>query len=192
MSLPLDEEIKSYLRVSTDVEDALIQQLNLSAQARVRRYLNVPLETEVRAFVGRYARLGLRREPHEQLTVSIQPTAPTAMITDVYGDTVDSATYTIDGRLGQINAVRLAQFANAPYTVAISVGWGWHPNYDVEIDPILRQAVMEIAGDWWFRRNPGVIHQSSGGSVSVTYTELAMPAKTKDLLDTLRPRGRAW
>ena len=192
MSLPTEEEIKQYLRISTDVEDFLIFALNQTARAQVTQYLKVPLESENRTFEGRYPRRGLRREPFEQLTIPVQPCDNSATITDVDGDEVDDSTYTIDVRNGFVNLVQFESFAKPPYTIDVSVGWTFDPNYDERVDGILRQAVLDLASDLWSRRNPGAIYEQSGGQVSITYTEATLPMRTQALLESLRPRGRAW
>ncbi len=192
MSLPTDLEIKSYLRISTDVEDILIFGLNQTAQAQVRQYLGVPLASEARTFRGRKARRGDRGERFEQLTIPIQPCDTTATITDVEGVEVDGDTYTIDGRRGLVNAVPLTVFDKGPYTIAVNVGFQYDPAYDTDVDPILRQTILDLASDLWSRRNPGAIYEQSGGQVSITYTEATIPMRTKAMLDALRPKGRAW
>jgi len=192
MSLPTDLDIKSYLRIENEVEDILIFGLNRTARAEVAQYLKVPLEGEAMTFEGRYPRRGHRREPFEQLTIPVQPCDDSATITDVNGTEVDAATYTIDGRSGQVNAVPGAAFGAAPYTIVVNVGWTEHPRYDDDVDPILAQAILDLASDLWSRRNPGAIYEQSGGQVSITYDKAPMPARTKDLLDRLRPVGRIF
>jgi hypothetical protein len=192
MSLPTDLEIKSYLRISTDVEDILIFGLNQTARAQVTQYLRVPLESEARTFRGRKPVPGDRGERFERLEIPVVPCDTTATITDVEGATVDSDTYTIDGRKGQVNLVVNEVFDNGPYTVAVNVGWPYHPTYDTDVDPILRQSILDLASDLWSRRNPGAIYEQSGGQVSITYTDAAIPSRTKALLDVLRTPGRLW
>ena len=192
MSLPDDIEIKSYLRISTDVEDDLIFSLNLSARAWVTSYLGVPLESEPRTFKGRYPREGIRREAATQLVIPVVPCSTTATITDFDDVEVDSTTYTIDERTGFVDTVPFEVFDSAPYQIVVNVGWQHHPSYDDNIDPILRQAILDLASDMWNRRNPGAEYEQSGGQVSITYTRADMPLRTKSLLETLRPSLRAW
>ena len=193
MPLPSDEEIKQYLRLETDVEDDLIEVLNLTARALVEQYLKVPLESSNRTFTGRFPREGVRREPTTQLTVPIVPCEDGATVTDADGDEVDASTYTVDPRTGFIDTVRYEVFDNAPYTIAVEVGWEHHPDYDTRIDPLLRQAVMDLASDLYRRRNPGAIYEQSGGQVSITYTESDIPERTKTLLRALQSvSGPAW
>jgi hypothetical protein len=192
MSLPTDLEIKSYLRISTDVEDILIFGLNQTAQAQVAQYLRTPLGSEARTFKGRRPRQGYRRELAEQLWVPVQPCDETATITDLDDVEVDAATYTIDGATGYINAIQGESFDNPPYTIAINVGLIYDPNYDADVDPILRQAILDLASDLWNSRNPRALYEQSGGQVSITYDKVPMARRTTALLDSLRTPWHAW
>lgn len=192
MGLPTVEEIKDYLRISTDVEDVALDGLKDTAQAQVARYLGVPLDGDSRTFTGRRAFKGPRQEPFEQLRVPIQPCDDSATITDVDGDEVDDTTYTIDPETGHIDLIQLEAFDNPPYTVVVNVGWTYHPRYTTEVEPVLRQAILDIASDLYNRRNPGEVYNQSGGQVSSTYTPAPIPPRTKELLEILRPKGRGW
>ena len=192
MSLPDETEIKSYLRISTDVEDDLLFTLNQTARAITTSYLGVPLESDSRTFKGRYPREGLRREAATQLVIPVVPCSTTATITDFDDVEVDSTTYTIDERTGFVDTVPFEVFDSAPYTIVVNVGWQHHPNYTDDIEPLLRQAILDLASDMWNRRNPGAEYEQSGGQVSITYTRSDMPLRTKTLLETLRPSLRAW
>ncbi len=50
MALPTASEVKEYLRLTTDVEDALIARLLTQAQAKVESYLGVPITAVARTF----------------------------------------------------------------------------------------------------------------------------------------------
>jgi len=192
MSLPTDLEIKSYLRISTDVEDVLIFGLNQTAQAQVRQYLGVPLESRAMTFTGCWPRRGPRLERTERLVIPVVPCSTTATITNVDGTVVDDATYTIDPSTGYVDLVKGSCFSKPPYTIAVNVGFTFDPEYDTAVDPVLRQVVLDLASDLWSRRNPGAIYEQSGGQVSITYTEATIPMRTKAMLDALRPRWQPW
>lgn len=192
MALPTDDEVTAYLRLDTAVESNLITELNRSAQAVITQYLRMPLDQEIRTFEGRYPRMGLRREFSEQLVVPGSPCNTSATITDLDGAEVDSATYTVDGRRGLVNAVRFTLFTNPPYTIQVGIGLALDPNYFDQVEPILRQAVLHICSDFYNRRNSGAIYEQSGGQVSVTYTADQIPPVIKLELDLLRPRGNPF
>jgi hypothetical protein len=192
VSLPHAEDLKAYNRVESDVEDDLFGDLVDTATAFVQQYLRVPLEATARTFSGRWPRRGPRREPQEQLTVPVYPCATTATITDGVGDTVTSSLYAIDGRSGQINAVLYEAFNRPPYTVAINVGYATASDYNDVIEPLLRQAILWVGSDLYRRRNPGAIYEQSGGQVSITYTEDALPPVIRMKLEVLRPASRIW
>lgn len=192
MSLPHEEEIKAYLRLTTEVEDDLIEQIRLSAEAWVRAFYDVPLGTQTRTFRGIWPRLGMQREPDTRLVVPLKPCAATATITDADEDVVTSSTYVIDQRTGYVDAKRFQYFSNPPYDIAIDVGWESHPEYDDDIEPILRQAILWAASTYYRNRNVGAIYEQSGGQVSITYTEDALPPVIRMKLEVLRPAARIW
>lgn len=192
MALQEFDEIKSYLRVTTEVEDELIEGITLSSKAWVRAYYGIPLESQSRTWTGRYPRKGIRGEPATQLTVPLKPCAATATITDLDDDTVDASTYVIDQRSGLIDTVRYEVFDNPPYTIALNVGWDQHPDYDDDVEPILRQLIFWAASTYYRNRNVAAIYEQSGGQVSITYTEEAIPPLLRALAESLRDKARAW
>jgi uncharacterized phiE125 gp8 family phage protein len=191
--LPDLEDIKTYLRLETDIEDDLVDQLNLTAQALVEQHLKVPLGSDSRTFYARWPLEGRRKEVMTRLTIPVVPCASSATITDIDGEEVDSDTYTIDSRTGYVETVRWSYFDNGPYDITVNVGWEQHPDYNTRIDPLLRQAVLDLASDLYSRRNPGAIYEQSGGQVSITYTEADIPNRTKTLLTALQSiSSPAW
>jgi hypothetical protein len=195
MPLPSDDDIKAFLRVETTVEDDLVFAANLSAQALVLQYLQVPLESTSRVFKGRRPRRGHRGELAERLVIPVVPCATTATITDVDGETVDADTYAIDPRFGWVDAVANESFHNPPYSITVEVGWPNDEEYDEAVDPLLWQIVLDLAVDIYRRRNTGAIYEQSGGQVSITYTEDEIPPRPRANLNLLRARAqpaRAW
>jgi hypothetical protein len=186
VALPFDDELKAYLRVETDIEDDLIRELNLSAQAWVRGFYQIPLTSQARTFRTLWPKMGGQREPQSRLVVPVRPCDTTATITDADGDTVTSSTYVIDARSGYIDSNRNESFSNPPYNVAINVGWTLHPAYDEEIDPILRQACLWAASTYYRNRNVAAIYEQSGGQVSVTYTEEEVPPLLLSLMKGIK------
>ena len=190
MALPAADEIKAYLRVTTDVEDQLFQDISLAAQAWVRAFYQIPLDSQARTFRGVWPRVGAQRQDDTRLVVPIRPCSDTATIADADGTTVVSTTYTIDSRSGYIEAKRAVVFSNPPYDIAIDVGWQEHPQYDTDIDPILRQAILWAASTYYRNRNVAAIYEQSGGQVSITYTEQEIPPLLLSLMRNLKEH--AW
>ncbi len=182
MPLPNFDELKAYLRVTTDVEDDLIDQINLSAQAWVRSYYQVPLDSQTRTFRGLWPSVGVQRQQQTRLVVPIHPCDTTAVLTDANAVTVDDSTYVVDARTGYIEATRGVQFSNPPYDLEIRVGWEEHPAFNDEIDPILRQAVYWAASTYYRNRNVAAIYEQSGGQVSITYTTAEIPPLLRSLM----------
>jgi hypothetical protein len=190
MPLPDFDELKAYLRVTTEVEDDLIDLINLSAQAWVRGFYQVPLDSQQRTFRGLWPRIGHQRELDTRLVVPVKPCSSTATVTDGDDAAVSSSTYLVDSRTGYIDAKRSEYFTNPPYTVVVDVGWQEHPEYDDAVDPILRQAVLWAASTYYRNRNVAAIYEQSGGQVSITYTEEEIPPLLLSLMKTLK--DSAW
>jgi hypothetical protein len=190
VALPEDDELKAYLRVTTDVEDDLFHEINLSAQAWVRGFYKVPLDSQSRTFRGLWPEIGNQRELDTRLKVPVRPCDSTATITDADEVVVDDATYVIDPRTGYVEAKRFESFGNPPYDIVIGVGWQEHPEYDDEVDPILRQAVLWAASTYYRNRNVSAIYEQSGGQVSITYTEEEIPPLLRSLMAGLK--DNAW
>ena len=190
MSLPDFDELKAYLRVTTTVEDDLIEQINLSAQAWVEGYYDVPLESESMTFRGLWPKIGVQRLPNTRLVVPVRPCAETGTLTDADEATVSTGTYYIDPRTGYIEAKRHELFSNGPYDLVIRVGWEEHPDYDRKVEPILRQAVLWSASTFYRNRNVAAIYEQSGGQVSITYTEEEIPTLLLSLMKRLK--DTAW
>jgi hypothetical protein len=190
VALPHEEEIKAYLRVTTNVEDDLFEQLRMSAEAWVRAYYNVPLGSTSRTFRGLWPKVGMQRERDTRLVVPVRPCSATVTLTDADDDAVDSSTYTVDERTGYIDANRFESFGNPPYTAVVSVGWEEHPDYDDDVEPVLRQAILWAASTYYRNRNVAAIYEQSGGQVSITYTEEEIPPLLRSLMKGLK--DPAW
>jgi hypothetical protein len=190
VALPSFDELKAYLRVTTDVENDLIAQINDGAQAWIRGYYGVPLDSDSRLFRGLWPKVGVQRLWNTRLIVPIHPCSDTAAITDADGTTVTSTTYYVDPRTGYVEAKRNVTFDNPPYDITVDVGWAEHPDYDVAVDPILRQGVLWAASTYYRNRNVAAIYEQSGGQVSITYTTEEIPPLLRAQLSGLR--DNAW
>lgn len=190
MSLPDFEELKAFLRVTTEVEDELIESILDSASAWVRGFYHVPLDSQARTFRGLWPKMGAQRELDTRLIVPVHPCAETATITDGDEDTVDSTTYYIDPRTGFVEAKRFESFWNPPYDIVVDVGWEEHPEFADEVEPILRQAILWAGSTYYRNRNVAAIYEQSGGQVSITYTEEEIPPLLLSLMKRLQ--DNAW
>lgn len=190
MSLPTDAELKAYLKVTTSVEDELIEQINMSARAWVRAFYRVPLDSQSRTFTGLWPRMGDQRQANTRLVVPVKPCGGSGTLTDRDGATVDDATYGINERTGYIEANANAFFSNPPYALDIHVGWEEHPEFDDDVDPILRQAVLWAASTYYRNRNVAGVFEQSGGQVSITYTTDEIPPLLRSLMAGLK--DNAW
>ena len=194
MALPDRDQLKLYLRIQSDAEDTLLDALLASAIAQVRAFVRRPLVAEARTFVLTKPWDALYRTV-TTLHLPIYPVAAedsntsAAEITDNDGTVLVEATdYTIDLRTGLIAGLTssaLFPFGVWPYSITATVGLSALPEYDAEIEPVLSQAILDVAADLYQRRSPAATSETTGGGVSTSYSG-GLPARVADLLTPFR------
>lgn len=193
MALPELADLKRYVKKQTGDEDTLLTALLASATAAVRAFVRRPLIAEPRTFT-------LTR-PHDSLyrtvTVLHLPIYPAqapdssgdggVVITDTDGtELVEETDYTVDLRTGRIDGVSggtsgMFPFSGWPYTVTATVGLSALDEYETDIEPVLFQAILDVAADLYQRRSPAATSETTGGGVSTSYTG-GVPQRVADLL----------
>ena len=186
MALPDFDDLKAYLRVTTTVEDSLIEDILASAQAWLAGYYRVPLDSQTRTFQGLWPKMGVQRVWNTRLIVPIHPCADSGTLSDSDGETVDANTYYIDPRSGFVEAKKSVTFSNPPYGIEVSVGWEEHPDFTDLVEPVLRQGILWAGATYYRNRNPGAIYEQSGGQVSITYTPDEIPPLLRSQLAAIK------
>jgi hypothetical protein len=94
VALPTSTDLKTYLRIETNAENALLAALVARAQAMVEGWIDCPITAESQTAVDRAESLD---EPVTSLIFPRRPIASVS-ITDSEGATVDATTYTYTAR----------------------------------------------------------------------------------------------
>ena len=199
MSLPALQDLKDYLRVETTAEDMPLSGMLARAGALARRVLARPIEATPMTYTiddRRQSALALNRlsaEPVYRTFLRI-PDAPIAAspavtITDVDGVVRDPADeYRVDLTTGLVRGINGFCFSRFPYTVTATVGLQNRSDYDTVVEPALSQAILDIAADFYWRRNPAATDEMTGRAMGVRYgrSDETIPNRALDLLGPYR------
>lgn len=190
MALPDADDLKSYLRIQTTAEDTLLAALVTAATGAVQAFVRRPLLAEARTFViekparALYGTVTMLHLPIYPVAAEDSNTAA-AEITDSDGTIlVEGTDYRIDLRTGEIFGLSASAefpYGNWPYTITASVGLSALDEYATAIEPVLFQAILDVAADLYQRRNPAAGSESTGGGVSTSYSG-GLPPRVQDLL----------
>lgn len=167
MPLPTVADVKAYLRVESNAEDALIALILQRARGAVEAYLGRPIVAVEREFTI--------EEPGELLMLSLYPVSATGFsVVDMDGNTVDPAEYRVGLQTGIVKQTgRVSWWYDAPYTVTATVGLELHPDYATVIEPVLSAAIIDTCADLYHNRNPLVQTETSAGASKTLATYLA-------------------
>jgi hypothetical protein len=192
MPLPSGSDLKTYLRIEHDAEDALLDDLVVSATAHAESLINRPIQATEREYSG------LRGAYDEYgRTVLYLPEYPIAIsgegvpvVVDDEADTVATSEYSVDSA-GRLTSLTGYSFSTHPYGVTVMVGLELDPDYPTKYEPHLRRLILGIASIDYHQRNPNASSDSSGGGVSVSYashedTE-GLPPHLYSIVKRLRP-----
>lgn len=203
MALPDLDALKAYLKIDNTVEDGLLAALLASARALVEAYVERPLTLELRTYVdpaetfvayGRVVNLRLLDWPIHPGDVLADPPIAAPAITDGDGVVVDAGLYAVDSRSGMFIANVDESFYNGPYMIVASVGLAAFTNYATTIEPILSQAILDVASDLYSNRTPSASNETAGGGAAVTWRPSdgsSLPPRTTAMLRAFKPIGVA-
>lgn len=163
MSLPGSLELKALLRIDTDAEDVLLDDMLAQAQAMVEAFLDRPIAAESRTWYDVEARAN-----GQTLRVPLTPvkrTSPAPVVTDVDGTAITG--FRVNPTTGVLTVTEdsSASFTNGPFTVVATVGLAVLGTYEAVIEPVLARAILDLAADAWHRRNPAATMEAEGAGV---------------------------
>lgn len=203
MTLPDLDALKAYLRIDGTVEDTVLASILAAATGIVGRYVERPLVLEERTFVdvaqterayGRIYTLLVPIWPVHPGDVMADPPIAAPVVTDNDLDIIDAADYRIDRMTGMFYGTSQGSFPNGPYTIVASVGLAALPNYASEVEPVLSQAILDVASDLYANRTPSAQSETAGGSISTSWrtdTESGLPLRAEKMLRAYKPVGIA-
>lgn len=182
MPLPVTKDLQDYLRLTTDAEDLVLKRLLDQAKAMVESYLRRPISTVARTFEV--------SNGWGTLHLPLYPVSATGIVVkDVDDATVDAATYRVDPATGMIIADEGEYFDNGPYTVTVpELGLELADDYASTIEPVLSAAILDLASDLYWHRNPNSSSESEAGA-SVSYAQHGMPPRVVAMLEPYRRVG---
>lgn len=180
-------DVRDYLRIETNVEDAMLTREIAAAQGMAESYLGRPINARsidvVAATRGGACPTQL---VIPSFATPIDTTTTTPTIYDVNGDEVDETTYTIpDPSVGIVRAVPGRSFARGPYAVTVRAGLELLPEYEALIAPALASAILDIVADRYQRRNPAATSESGNG-MSASYGASGLPPRVESVLNQWR------
>lgn len=163
MALPTVSDLKAYLRIEHDAENALLAALLVRAQAQVEAWCDVPITAEAQTFVDAGDTLDTA------LTSLIFPRRPIANVTavDADGNTVPAAEYRVNSNAGMLISNPGESFLYPPYTITADVGLSLRPDY-ARIEPLIGALLLDLAADLYQRRTPSAASETAAGT-SVTW-----------------------
>jgi len=191
MALPTTSDLTAYLRIETEeatAESALLGALIDQATTIVESWLGRPILTLTdEEFTDE------GESDDRVLTRLLIPDAPvdaaTVVIEDADGVTVDDGDYRVKPLTGEIRANPGFVFANPPYTITCDVGLETHPHYEGRIEPVIAQAILDVAADLYHARNPRAMSEGAGGGATSTYANQPLPERVQA---ALQPYRRVW
>lgn len=161
------QTLKSYLRVDHDEEDALIEEMAKMSIGKIESYLRRPIEVREMQFVddacaGPNTIVG-------SLLINVTPVHALVSVTHDDGETLNVADLRVHKMNGTVKNVNGLPFRAGPWNIVARVGLTTYPHYQIQIEPALRQAVMDLVADAFHRRNPDASDEREGGGLWVTY-----------------------
>ena len=190
MALPTRDELRTYLRIETEVEDDLLDRLLAQAIASVEAYIRQPIEARAVTFTV-YPTWSGGTVRTLRLLLPYAPIGDPVTVADDDGTALVAETdYTVQPATGRLLAVSSgAGFGTGPYTVTATVGLSLRDDYATAVEPAISAAIIDWAADLYQRRNPAASYESGGGGVAVNYNETAsktMPSRIRVTLDPWR------
>jgi hypothetical protein len=174
VALPTLADLKAYNRIEIAAEDALLTALLLRAQAMLEQWIDTPIVPETREAVDRTE--GMARA----LVFPARPIADVTVV-DVDGATVDASLYAVDSGAGIIYGRNGYRFVRGPYTITAAVGLALRNDYG-RLEPLLSQAIIDLASDLYQRRTPGAQTETgSGTTISWDVSRETVARVMKDL-----------
>jgi uncharacterized phiE125 gp8 family phage protein len=158
VALPTLPELKAYLRIETNEEDALCAVLLTHATAMLEQWMDVPIVARSRTVLDMTTGQSAAR-------ALVFPGRPIGSVTVVNGDnnTVDPAMYLVDAFSGLVYGKHGFVFANGPYTVTATCGLSLRADY-AQVLPLLSQMILDIAADLYQRRTPAAANETGAGT----------------------------
>jgi uncharacterized phiE125 gp8 family phage protein len=156
MALPTLTDLKTYLRIESSVEDALLTTLLTRARAQLEAWIDCPIALTTLTHVERI----------DDAWVSIvlpRRYVSSVSIVDSDGVTMPSTDYWVDSSAGIIWAELGVVFTSPRYTITAQYGLVNAQMYSTW-EPMLNQCIIDLAADLYQRRTPYASSESAAGT----------------------------
>ncbi|MCW5591051.1 MAG: phage gp6-like head-tail connector protein [Burkholderiales bacterium] len=169
MALPTRDDLKSYLKIEIDAENALLDALLVQGKAMVEVWIGAPITAVQRTYVDRAVagRDGfVDGEVATALIVPVRPIGSTpenpVVVTDGAGVVVPSTDYEVDTAAGMLWGKNGKRFPNGPYSITCLVGLSLWQKY-AQVEPVLSRAILDVAADLYQNRTPRAMSETGAG-----------------------------
>lgn len=158
MALPTYVDLKTYLRIETTEEDALLTVLITRATAMLETWIDVPIVARSRTVFdwvdGQAAARSL-----------IFPSRPIGSVTvvDGAGTLVPATDYLVDETSGIMYGKNGYTFVDGPYQVTAFCGLSLRSDYAM-LEPLISGMIIDLAADLYQRRTPGASSETGAGT----------------------------
>jgi len=159
MALATVADLKSYLRIESVAEDALLALIMARAKSMLEMWTDTPITATSQTAVDRAESVDILVK---SLVFPRRPAQVTAVV-DANGATVPAGDYTVDNRSGMVYAKYGIAFPSGPYTLTANVGLSLRGDY-AALEPMLNEAILDLAADLYQRRTPGAASENAGGT----------------------------
>lgn len=162
MALPIQQDLKAYLRIENNVENQLLDALLARAVAMLELWMDVPITARSRTTLEHVG----GESPARALVFPGRPIGSVTVLNGS-GTLVDATTYTVDASAGMIYGINGTIFPEGPYTVTASCGLSLRSDY-AQLEPVISQMILDVAADLYQRRTPGAASETGAGT-SITW-----------------------
>lgn len=156
MALPTVQDLKNYLRIEINTEDALCVTLLARATAMLETWIDVPIVARSRTVIDRAEGLNPARS-------LIFPGRPIGSVTVVDGNGTLVTDYTVDAASGLIYATNGYRFVQGPYQLTAFCGLSLRSDYAI-LEPLISGMIIDLASDLYQRRTPGASNETGAGT----------------------------
>ena len=182
MALPTVTDLKSYLRIESNAENALLQALLDRAKGQVELWIDCPITAVAQTYVDRCETLD---QPVTSLVFPRRPIGAPVTIVDGDGVPVPSEEYWVAGSSGMIYSEEGYSFHNPRYTVTALCGLSLSAQYGAW-EPVISQCILDLAADLYQKRTPNASSETSAATSITWDTSREVAARVLRVLRALK------
>jgi hypothetical protein len=163
MPLVTASDLKTYLRIESPAEDALLAALVQRARSTIETWIDTPILAEVQTAID------AADSPIEPVPSLVFPRRPVfvTLIVDRNGETVPATQWWQNPVSGVVYGIGGYYFAFGPYTITAQVGLSLRQDFG-RLEPTINTAILDLAADLYQRRTPGAASETASGT-SITW-----------------------